>query len=381
MVIFNTKKLKSFFDKSKIVVLLIWILVNCLLLLKNGIVATGETEKYIDEAHLFLQTGKLGSSNYWLYSTQIFLLAFCIKFRLGLAFAIAVQFVFNLIATLCFYRILQLIFINKNLVIIGTAFLLFNQPYQEFNTFLQTESLFYSLTLIYGWYLLHLEKLSVKNLVVTTLGLTILIVTRPTGLLFLPPTFIYLFFIYYRKMGVLSKLGVLVLLSFLFLFILDKAMGSGGRLDFMLPFKNENIICGVPTLRGFIPIKTTENPNSIYGLFYYVFHNFGQFARLASLRTVAFFGIYRNYYSTLHNSFLIIFFYSIHAMALGSILYWIRVQIAKFAYFLSIIILTWLSVILTCDDWHNRFYLSISPYIIILSMGFVSRFFKKNAKE
>jgi hypothetical protein len=158
---------------------------------------------------------------------------------------------------------------------------------------------------------------------------------------------------------------------------LNSALGSGGGLDFMLPFRDERIICGVPSLPQFIDIKTSENGNSIYGLLYYATHNFSQFIRLVRLRTFAFFGLYRSYYSLAHNSYLIVYFNMIHLMAILGIFYWTKIQKLKLLFLLSFIFLTWVTVILTCDDWHNRFYLNISPYLILLSMAFVSKLIKK----
>ena len=153
---------------------------------------------------------------------------------------------------------------------------------------------------------------------------------------------------------------------------------SGGELDFMLPFKDEQIICGVPTLSGFAEINITKNANSLYGLFYYIVHNFGQFMKMAWLRTLAFFGLYRKYYSTAHNIYLVTYFYSLDIGAFLGSYYWFKKHSYPLLYFYSIIALVWVTTMLTCDDWHNRFYLGISPYIILLSTGFIRKFLKND---
>jgi hypothetical protein len=363
----------------KLLLIVLWTLAQGFLLIKNGIVTSGEAEKYIREAHLFLQTGKLSSSNFWLYFTQILLLSVCLKFRLGFAGAVAIQLLCNLAATLSFYDLISRWFEKQGTALLAGVLLLLNQPYQEFNTFLQTESLFYSLTLIYSCYLLRIKRLTAKNLLIISFMSTLLIFTRPTGILFLPATFIFLFFISLEKISFTQKIGILAGLAILFLYLLNMALGSGGELDFMLPFRDERIICGVPTLPGFIPIKTASNGNSVYGLLYYLTHNFPQFLRLAGLRTIAFFGLYRNYFGVFHNAFLMFYFYSLYIMALGSIFFWSKTRPYAFMYFISLILLTWLSVILSCDDWHNRFFLSVSPYIIVLALGFTIGRSKKEA--
>ncbi len=288
-----------------------------------------------------------------------------------------VQLLFNLLSTFCFYKTLLYLFKVKNIAFAGATLLLFNLPYQEFNTFLQTESLFYSLTLILCCYVLRIEIFSLKKLLTIILSLIVIVLTRPTGLLIIPPIFIYLFLIFAKNLNGLYKTLILAFCALLFFYLLNSALGSGGGLDFMLPFRDERIICGVPTLPHFIDIKTAGNGNSIYGLLYYVTHNFSQFIRLVGLRTFAFFGLYRNYYSSPHKLYLIVYFNIIHLMALLGIYYWAKIEKLKLFFLLSFIFLTWLTVILTCDDWHNRFYLNISPNLILLSMAFVSKLIKK----
>ncbi|HEX4849396.1 MAG TPA: hypothetical protein VFV08_01255, partial [Puia sp.] len=103
----------------------------------------------------------------------------------------------------------------------------------------------------------------------------------------------------------------------------------------------------------------------------YVTHNFSQFMKLAFWKSIAFWGLYRGYFSTAHNSYLIIYFYPLFLLSILSFGFWIRKEIFKFIYLASIVGLNWLTVILSCDDWHNRFLLILSPYFIILSLGFI----------
>jgi hypothetical protein len=362
--------------RDQVIILAIWALVNFFFLLKNGIITTGEAGKYINQAHIFLQTGRPESANLWLYFVQISLLAFCLKFKLSFIVVFFVQLFFNLLATLYFFKTIRYLWSNNLVALSATLILLFNVSYQEFNTLLQTESLFYSFTLILSCYILLTEEITIKKLIVITLSLGVISITRPTGLLFIPPVFLYLFFIHFKKLSFVKKISILGIFVLLFLFILNQAMMSGGELDFMLPFKNEQIICGVPTLPGFVEINTTKNGNSLYGLFYYIFHNFGQFTKMAWLRTLAFFGLYRSYYSTTHNVYLVTYFYLLDIGAFWGSFYWYKKYTYKLLYFYSIMALVWVTTMLSCDDWHNRFYLSISPYIIFLSTGIIRKFSK-----
>jgi len=179
-------------------------------------------------------------------------------------------------------------------------------------------------------------------------------------------TGLYLFFRFFKAFSVPVKIGITVTATIAFLFFLNAALGSGGELDFMLPFRDENIICGVPTLPHGSNIETSDDPNSVFGLIYYITHNFGQFMRLAWLRSKAFWGLTRSYYSPGHNLYLVIYFYPVCLLALPGIRSWFKKNPDLLLYCSSLILITWGTVMLTCDDWHNRFFLSIVPYVYFL---------------
>ena len=67
-------------DRTIIVCLLAWASINAFILAHRGIYLGGESAKYIHQAHLLLETGRVGSPNFRLYFTQIALIACCIKF-------------------------------------------------------------------------------------------------------------------------------------------------------------------------------------------------------------------------------------------------------------------------------------------------------------
>jgi hypothetical protein len=307
----------------------------------------------------------------WYYSITIFLLSACLKLHLGFAFAIAVQLLCNLAATLYFFDTALKIFSSGKVAFIAAVLLLLNYPYQAFNTALQTESLFQSLSLILSCYLLRKEKLKVKHYILTFVFIVVLSLSRPIGLLYIPAVFVYFYLVSLRKVGPLIRLSFAISVIAGFLYFLNSAMGSGGAYDFMLPFREEHIVCGVPTLLQPIDIHTPGNGNSIYALVGYVLQYPGHFLRLALLKSWSFWGIYRSYFSIRHNIALVAYFYTIILLAVVSINYWIREQMHKLAYLLTLILLTWMTVILTCDDWNHRVFLSISPYVILLAASFL----------
>lgn len=368
---FNIAKISS--ARNHFIFLLFsWILVQGFLFWQNGIVTGLEAEKYITEANYFLQYGTFTSNNYYLYSTQIFLIVTVTKLHLGYTIIVIIQFLLNLLATLMFYKLAVSFLARPLIALIVTFLFIINFPYQAYNSFLFTESIFYSLTIIYSSYILRLNKITLKNLLYLLLFLTLLIITRPTGVLFFAATALYLFFRFMSHLSLLYKMLIISGSVVIFLLAINTMLQTGGSLDFMLPFEKENIICGVNTINK-AEIKTLEKGNSLQGIVYYIFNNEQQFLKLAKLKTISFFGMIRSYYSHYHNAYLILFFYPFYVLSIWGILKKIQLKDKRIIYMVSIIMLYWITTLLTCDDWHNRFILTISPFLFLLGFAAFSR--------
>ncbi|MEO8762977.1 MAG: hypothetical protein ABI416_01760 [Ginsengibacter sp.] len=353
---------------QKILLPALWMIVQCFLFRQNGIVTSLEAEKYISQAQYFLVTGHFASHNYWLYSTQIFLIAFVIKWHLGFATVVIVQLLMNLFATWMFY-LLGIFFLKKPLpAFLATVIFIINIPYQVYNSFLFTESIFYSLTIIYSSYLLRLNNLKISKLIIVVLFVALLSITRPTGILFFVATAFYIFLRFFNHIFLWKKLLIIGCTVILFFVLLNTMLQSGGSLDFMLPFKKENIICGVPTVEN-ADIKTYEKGNSVQGILYYILNNETQFLRLSKLKTISFFGMVRNYYSSFHNSFLMLFFYPFYLLSIVGAWKMFKRKEPVFFYMFTIILLYWTTTLLTCDDWHNRFVLTAFPFIFLIGFA------------
>ncbi|MDP4286242.1 MAG: hypothetical protein Q8891_17680 [Bacteroidota bacterium] len=345
-----------------------WLIVQSFLIWHNGIVTAFEAEKYITEAQYFLQYGKFTSNNFWLYSTQIFLIAIVLKIHLGYVVIVAIQLLLNLLAAWMFYQLAFYYLKNSLLAFWATFIYLINITYQFYNSYLFTESIFYSLTIIYSSYLLRIKKLNTRNIIILFLSLIILSITRPTGILFFGGTAVYIFFRFLQHLSFRKKAIIIISAVIIFLVTINTMLETGGSLDFMQPFKQENIICGVNTFHN-ADIQTLEKGNSLEGLIYYIIHNKDQFLRLARLKTIAFFGFVRNYYSPLHNAYLIIFFYPFYILCIPGFIKMYKAKDKATIYLLFIILLYWVTTLLTCDDWHNRFVLTISPFIFLIGLA------------
>lgn len=353
--------------KGRAALCAVWLLVNVLLLIKNGIVASGEAEKYIHQAHVYVSTGRLETANFRFYFVPIALLAICIRFHLSFVWMIAVQLLLNGLATLVFWRTAARLFPVGRAAFIVTAWLLLNLPYQAYNTFLQTESIFQSVSLILVCLMVYPKRPPNNRLALILVLVLILAATRPNGLLFVPVVLGFICLTALRKHRTWLKFSFLGAGVAIFVASLNLFMGSGGELDFILPFREEHIICGVPTVFAGGRAAVPAGANSIWGLLGYIFDHFGTFIRLALLKSLYFWSLCREYFSAFHNAYLVLYFYPAVVAALVSLRWWWRRESAALFYLLAPVFLTWAMVILTCDDWHNRFFLSISPFLFFLA--------------
>jgi hypothetical protein len=369
---FSLNILKQYYQR--ILLLVLWIIIQCFLLWQNGIVTTLEAVKYIEQAKVFLATGKYSSNNFLFYSVQILLIATCLKLKISFLFLVIVQIIFNGISLACFYKLVKNLSGSIALSFISTLYFLVFIYYHLYNTFLFTESLFYSFSVIYTYFLFSREKITTKNILLILLFLSILYLTRPTGIFFIPATSLFLIIKFYSNHAfrIIAISTCLALIFFYFLFNLS--LGSGGEFDFLLPYLDERIICGVPTINESHNISVPVEKNSIAGLFYIITHHFALFFRLAIQRLIAFFGIYRPYYSTLHNVIASGYFYFIYLIIAVNVRNLFRENKAEVWFLISNIGLMALTVMLSCDEWSNRFILSYLPAFLLLVVIAISNY-------
>jgi len=348
-----------------------WIIMQAILLWKNGIGITGEAEKYIYEAKYFLTNEALTSKNFYFYSVNITLIALGLKWNFGYYPIVIIQLLLNLTATLIFFRFCISRF-NLTTGLLATILLIVFYPFQQFNTFLQTESIFYSLLIIFTCYLLSSNQFGRTKLMVLIFILSLLIFTRPTGILLLIPAFCFFYFKYIRHFRMSKQILSLVLAALIYFAGLNSIMRSGGELNFLLPYIEEHIICGVPTSSETHELLKPVD-NSFGAILSYIGTHFSQFLSLGLRRSIAFFGIGRVYFSALHNIVICSCFYLLYIFSVLSIRRWWKEDLNALFYLFTTVAVTWVTAVLTCDDWHNRFILSVYPVFIVLSLPFIHK--------
>ncbi|MDB5205707.1 MAG: hypothetical protein JWR72_782 [Flavisolibacter sp.] len=361
-------------SKYRILILIIaYVALQIFLLYQFGIVTNFEATKYIDQAHNLINTNSYTTSNFLFYSTQILLIAACIKLKLGFWFVVMIQIAANAFSLLLFHKMVIAITKNKMVAFGATVLFLGMFYYHLYNVHLFTESLFFSFSILFANYLFNLKKLNLATILITVLMLAILLFTRPTGLLFIPATLLFIIFRFGKKRALslvfLCVTGGLIL----FYIILNAALNSGGEFDFLLPYIEEHVICGVPTVQHPHSITLPVNKNSVEGLWQVILNNSDLFFGLAKKRFITFWGVRRSFFSVGHNLFIAVYFYSLYVFIFLGLKRMLTYYLPETIFILTYIFLVMLTVLLSCDEWHNRFIFSILPFLLLLAAGLFAK--------
>lgn len=360
---FLTRKMQFF------IVAGVWLLLQVLLIKQFGLVTNFEASKYLEQANVLLANGAYTTNNFIFYSTEILLIAFCLKLGISLWFVALVQLLLNALSLMVFFRMVERLTNNNLVAFVATLLLAGMYYYQLYNVHLFTESLFFSFTIFFTSYLFLCNRLKIKSVLFITLGILLLTLTRPTGLLFLPATVFFIIFRFSRKKALPIFLVTILGGLTVFYFLLNAALGSGGEFDFLLPYTEEHIICGVPTALKPNIISLPVEKNSVEGLWHIIIDNGSLFFRLAKDRFLAFWGVQRSYFSFGHNLFVAIYFYTLYIFIFVGLRKMIRYLLPQTVFLVTYIFLVTCTVLLSCDEWHNRFLYSILPLLLLLATG------------
>ncbi len=355
--------------KSLVVLSTCWLLLQVLLYRHFGIVTAYESAKYIDQADNILQTGHYSSGNFLFYSIEILVIAFSKITGTFPWSVVLIQMSVNAVSIVLFYK-LALSMSNSHFRSFIVTFLFITMYYyQLYNVHLFTESLYFSFGIIYTYLLFSIPNLSFKNILLLILGLSVLYFTRPTGLFFIPSTIVFILFKFYRKKALLL-LSIFITSGLILLYLLlNFALKSGGEFDFLLPYLDERVLCGVPTIQGQNNIVVPLEKNSVEGLWYIITHHPSLFFDLAGRRLTAFWGVVRPYYSLTHNLFIGFYFYGAYVLIILGLKKLVRKFIPQIVFFLCTILLVMITVALSCDEWHNRFILALLPFFLLMACG------------
>ncbi|UEG49013.1 hypothetical protein LK994_10230 [Ferruginibacter lapsinanis] len=352
-------------------VIMLWLVFQAIWIAVFGFDFQGESDKYITEARLFIINHGFTQQRYIFYSTTILIIVCSNLIKMGVYGAVAIIMLINLCSYLYFFKAIKSFYVEKYPAYLLLIFLLFFWPYQRWSITLYTEGIFYSLVLVLFALLIRYRDLSARFLLALSAVMTLLVLTRPMGVLFIVPVLMFIYFHLVGRQKVIFLIGLIVGLVLInqvaqvvFTTTRDWSMVQALQSDIIIADKEV-----IPVNKN---IVITQNPNQLYQLVFYITHNFSHFIMLALKRLQAFFFLVRSYYSTAHNVFLLA------PVALVYLLIISRVNKIKKAINKSLLVFVVLSVVffavavaLQFDDYHNRFFLTLMPCITVLASAAV----------
>lgn len=367
---------------GKLITGVVWLISTLIYLSIHGVVTELEADKYITEAHLYINTGSFSAPRFYFYCATIFILVFAIKTGIGMFGAFVIQAVLNLFAFIIFYKALTRIFQTSFTPIIIILYLLAFSPYQSWVVFLYTESVFFSAILILTSVLILYKPDNLKSILIILAALFLTLISRPLGVLFGVGVYLYFFINADRKWRIIIACGSVAMMALGYLFI-NAVFSSIHDWHITQAFEEESIICDLPASRPYQKLDLSTTGSPVYKLWYYLIHNFSHFLRFAGIKIQYFFLMTRNYYSSSHNYFLLLNIIPVYLLAVSSFFIKNRYFSKGIIVFLGSSILIYaVTIVFQCDDYHNRFILSIYPFFILLAARTAEHFcllrFKNN---
>jgi hypothetical protein len=229
--------------------------------------------------------------------------------------------------------------------------------------------LFYSFVMVLFSRLLLFKKMDLKFLGSTFFILLLVIISRPLGILFVFPVLFFLYFHLSRKQKI-GFYGILILAFFVLSWVVQVVFTTTPDWNMQRAFLEENIVCDMPVVVSNNKLEVSDHPNQLYRLFFYITHNFPHFSGLALTRLKYFFLNTRTYYSAAHNAYLLVslfFIYGCIILGIKSIRNTFSTSVIVFIF--SCVFFFALAIAFQCDDYHNRFFLTLMPLLTVLAVS------------
>jgi hypothetical protein len=352
--------------KATLLLAVIWVAVQAVLVYTNHVGTIHEAEKYITEARNLADGQGLGNRKYIFYILPIFLIFISTKANLGFSLAIGIQLAANALATLAFFKTAQHIWGNRLKSVITTLLYITFIPLQQWNSFLYTESLFYSLCVLFIYLTVVYPPYKTRPPLALIAVILLMVFTRPMGLFIIP---VLLFSLLY-KIQISKKVKWLITLATAILLYttLNFLYNSGSGMNILLPQTEGMVLCdvGQAIATDHLTLPTTHNPINSLALF--IFYNPVYFSKLALLRLISFFNLTRQEYSFGHNLYFSCYMVFLYVLTFVS--YWFSktTAIKPLRYtFLPILLILAAGVMLQCNEYNNRFSLTLFPWFILFA--------------
>jgi hypothetical protein len=354
---------------------LLWLFIQTALFLKFGARTSVDSELYLTDAtHLLRGQLPEGRSIWYIsYSAFLALTFFCGGNN---SVVIFVQILLSGVATFCLYQIAMEVYGKRNVAILAVLFYLLWIKIHEWNTFLYTESLFTSCSII-SFAVLMKSKLTWHYVVAGLLFLFTFFI-RPTGFALVIGLLCYGLSSLKKEnlkrvipLGFIGAIGVVVLLiGMLESFTLIE---SYSKAEIIYP----NITLGIEVpLDLYIP---DADHSTLVRVFLFAFYNPVYFLKLFFLKLFLFLGNVKPYFSALHNTAIVLILYPLYFFAVKGFLKFPAHRKEKY-FVAGFVIAQTMTVALTSENWDGRFLVPLLPFVFLLAANGIALAFKKTGE-
>jgi Dolichyl-phosphate-mannose-protein mannosyltransferase len=351
---------------------LVWLLVQSAFFIKYGARTSVDSQLYLTDATNLLAGKWPEGRSIWYISYSAFL-AFIFFFGGNNEVVVFVQIALSGVAIFFLYRLAMEIFAERNVAILSVLFYLLWFKIHEWNTFLYTESVFTSCSIISFAVLVKSKSL------LQYLGAFLLIIftffIRPTGFAFLIGLGCYGFFsLSHRNLrnaiwivSFLLVIGMVLLSKMLTDYTLIESYDKGEII-----YPNMTLGIEVPTE---LTIPSQDKP-TMMRVFLFGINNPLYFFKLFSLKLFLFLGNIKPYFSPLHNALIVMILYPLYFFAIRAFMEFPALRKEKY-FIAGFVIAQSLTVALTSENWDGRFLIPLLPFVFLLSASGIVLVFKK----
>jgi hypothetical protein len=351
---------------------LLWLLIQAVFFIKFGARTSVDSELYLADAMNLLNRQLPEGRSIWYISYSAFL-ALIFFFGGSNIAVVVVQILLSGVAAFYLYKIAMEIYSKRNVAIMAVLFYLLWIKTHEWNTFLYTESLFTSCSIIS--FAVLMKSKNVRQYFIAGLLLLFTFFIRPTGFALVIGLLCYSMFSVRREylkwviplgfIGVMAALALLVGMLESFTLI-----ESYAKAEIIYP----NITLGMEAPSDlYIP---KNDHSTLVRVFLFAIYNPVYFLKIFFLKLFLFLGNVKPYFSTFHNAVIVLILYPLYFFAGRGFLKFPRHR--KENYFIAgFAIAQVLTVALTSENWDGRFLVPVLPFVFLLAANGVALAFEK----
>jgi hypothetical protein len=347
---------------------LVWLLVQSAFFIKYGVRTSVDSQLYLADA-MNLLAGKWPEGRgiwYISYSTFLAFIFFCGGNN---EVVVLVQIGLSGFATFFLYRLALEIFANRNVAVLSVLFYLLWFKIHEWNTFLYTESLFTSCSIIS--FAVLVKSKSLLQYAVAFLLIIFTFFIRPTGFAFLIGLGCYGFFSLNQAnlkkavwiVSLLVLAGTILLSKMLTDYTLIESYAKGEVI-----YPNMTLGIEVPTE---LVIPSQDKPTMIRVLLFGI-NNPLYFLKLFFLKLFLFLGNIKPYFSPLHNALIVMVLYPLYFFTIRGFIKFPALRKEKY-FIAGFVVAQSLTVAFTSENWDGRFLVPLLPYVFLLSADGITK--------